>query len=376
MNHGGDPYGILPPVSGLSFAYNFAGRYAATIAYLPFWPIVTGLVFALYSWSGIDNRFVYYFLLKQPVIIGDIGLAYLLYLYVAARKPRASIWAISLWLLSPFTVILSGVWGMFDSIAMAFMMISVMSAGYAKRGFWTGLGILAKSIPVIYAVPATIKEKRGLLGLLIAVGLPALISLATFLAAGWPISLINASLTSTVIKGGDSMSIWDALVYLNSLSIFPYPNATTYTILGVLWIPATIAFTLIAFRAFRFETDYGLIQSLLIVTLAFLIFRARVTEQYAIYFFALAVIDVTVWNPKRKQLLLLAMAVALAYLVTNNYFLIQFLYPVYPNSTQIELAISEKIGPIRDALIFLFGTTFTLTNIAYLIQILTQRRHR
>lgn len=172
------------------------------------------------------------------------------------------------------------------------------------------------------------------------------------------------------------MSIWDALVYLNSLSIFPYPNATTYTILGVLWIPATIAFTLIAFRAFRFETDYGLIQSLLIVTLAFLIFRARVTEQYAIYFFALAVIDVTVWNPKRKQLLLLAMAVALAYLVTNNYFLIQFLYPVYPNSTQIELAISEKIGPIRDALIFLFGTTFTLTNIAYLIQILTQRRHR
>jgi len=373
MNHGGNPYGVLPPVPSLSFANDFGSRNAATVAYLPFWPIVTGIIFALYSSSGVDNRLLYYFLLKQPVIAGDICLAFLLYLYVSARKPQSSIWALMFWLLSPFTVIISGIWGMFDSIAMTFVMVSIMSAGYAKRGFWTGLGIFAKSVPLIYAVPTTIREKRGALGLLIAVGLPSLASIATFVVMGWPTSAIKASLTSTVVKGGDSMSIWDSLFYLNYLAILQPPTVTTYNLLGLLWIPAVIALTIVAFRTFRSETDYGLVQSLLVVTLAFLIFKARVTEQYAIYLFALATIDVAVWNSNRKRLLLPMVAVALVYLVSNNYFLIRFLSPVYPSSLQIELALSDEIGPIRNLVNFLSGSTFTFLNIGYLIAILRNR---
>jgi hypothetical protein len=367
LNHGGNPYGVLPPIPGLSFANTFSAQNAATIAYLPFWPLVTGLIYAAYSLIGFGNRFVYYFLLKQPVIVGDVGLAYLLYSYVFARNPRQSIFVLSFWLLSPFMIIISGIWGMFDSIAMAFIMISVMSKSHMKSAFWTGVAILAKSVPSIYAIPTTIKRAHDSFGLLISVGLPAVVSLATFTVIGWPISTINSDLLSAAGRGGESLSVWDSFFYLNYLGILRPSNPDVYRILGFFWIPAVLVFTFVAFRRFRFETDYGLIQSLIVITLAFLIFKARVTEQYAIYLLALSVIDVAVWNPKRKNMLLLTMFVALVYLVSNNYFLIRFLSPVDPNAVQIELTFSQAIGPIRNAVDFISGSLFTCLNIWYLI---------
>ena len=373
MNHGGDPYGVLPPVPGVSFANIFSAQNAATIAYLPFWPLVTGLIFACYSLIGISNRFLYYFLLKQPEIIGDVALAYLLYSYVSRRRPQQSVWVLLFWLLSPFTIIISGVWGMFDSLAMAVTIISIMSNGPLSRGLWSGLSIFTKSVPIIYAAPTTTKQTRGSVGLVIAIGLPALFSLATLLVMGWSISTASVTLFSALRKGGDSMSVWDSLFYLNYLGLLAPLSTNVYRILGLLWIPAIIVFTLVSFRIFDLKTDYGLIQSLIVATLAFLIFKARVTEQYAIYLFALAVVDVAVWHPKRKGMLLLTMAVTLVYLLSNNYFLIRFLSPVYPNFAQVELGLYQAIGPIRYAVNFLSGSMFTYLNIRYLIAALKRR---
>ncbi len=373
MNHGGNPYGTLPLVPGLSFANIFSANNAATVAYLPFWPLVTGLIFALYSSSGFNNRFVYYFLLKQPEIIGDLALAYLLYVYVASRRPERSVWVLLFWLFSPFSIIVSGVWGMFDSLAMALIMISITSNGYLKRGFWTGLSIFAKSVPVIYAMPTTLKQRRGPVGLLIALGLPALLSFATFLVMGWPISTASATLFSTVRKGGESMSVWDLFFYLNYLRILSPLTPEVYTILGFVWIPAIVLLTLVSFRLFDLGTDYGRFQSLLMATLAFLIFKARVTEQYAIYLFALVVVDVALWHPQRKRMLLLMMGAVLVYLLSNNYLLTRFLAPVYPNFMQIETGVNESFGLFRYSVNFLSGTIFTILNVQYLAAMLNRR---
>jgi len=135
------------------------------------------------------------------------------------------------------------------------------------------------------------------------------------------------------------------------------------------WVPAIVVFTALAFRKFGFETEYGLVQSMLIVTLVFLIFKAQVTEQYAIYLLALAVVDVALWNPMRKPLLTATTATALFFLLVNNHFLIRFLSPVYPDYTKIELLLSQ-IEPIRLALLFASGTVFTCLNISYLISIM------
>ena len=373
MIHGGNPYGVLSSVPGLSYANVFSFNNAPTIAYLPFWPIVTAAMFALYSAIGVQNRFVYYFLLKQPVIMGDIAVAYLLYSYVSVRKSAAAgLWAMAFWLFSPFTLIISSVWGMFDSIAISFMIISLMSTRRLARSIWTGLAIFVKSIPIIYAAPTALKRPasaRDAMYLLVAVGLPVLLSAAIFFILKWPMSTVGGTLGSTVGKGGESMSIWDALPYLNYLGL-SVPAPEMYDALGYAWIPAVFVFTITAFRRFGTESDHGLIQTLLVCTFAFLIFKAQITEQYALYFFSLAVIDVGLWHPERKWMLLGGVGVAMVYLVVNNFFLLRFLSPVYPGFVNFESALQSQIGPERNAVDFLAGTAFTLLNVKYLMAVL------
>jgi hypothetical protein len=377
MSHGGDPYGLLPPVPGLSFANVFSIDNTPTIAYLPFWPLITGLMYLIYSIVRLNNRFVYYFLLKQPAIFGDVGLAYLLYSYVSSRRlGDDGFWVLSFWLFSPFTIIISGIWGMFDSIAISFLMISAASIGQFRRSFWTGLSIFAKSVPIIYAAPTTLmngKKVKCLSALVAAIGLPATLSAATFMIMGWPFPIVSSTLASTAGKGGWSMSIWSVFSYFTYLGLLPAVPSAVYGTLGLLWIPALVIFTWIAMRRFRTETDYGLFQALIVCTLVFLIFKAQVTEQYALYLFALAAVDVAIWNPQRRCLLVATVVVAMIYLVINNYFLVRFLSPVYPGFVDFESAMDSLMGPARYAINFLTGTVFTVLNIRYLADVLNGR---
>lgn len=379
MNHGGDPYGILPPVPGLSFANVFSDVNAPTIAYLPFWPLVTGLIYAVYSLIGSNDRLVYYFLLKQPAILGDVALAYLLYAYVSSREQGSRrIWVFWFWLFSPFTIIISGIWGMFDSIAICFVIISSSSISQIKRALWTGFAIFVKSVPIIYAAPTTlksVKNAKDLTALIAALGVPSVLSAITFLIMRWPLPTISATLASTAVKGGWSMSIWSAFFYFNYLGLVRALTTDEYTALGLVWIPAVVVFTWFSIRRFRTETGYGLFQALIVCTLAFLIFKPQVAEQYALYLFALAAVDVALWNPQRKRLLFATMTVAMVYLVMNNYFLVRFLSPVYPDFVGFENAMYTAVGPARYAINFLTGTAFTILNVRYLADVLTHQQN-
>jgi hypothetical protein len=186
----------------------------------------------------------------------------------------------------------------------------------------------------------------------------------------WPLSIATATLESTAFKGGWSMSAWSVIFYLNYLGVLPALGPLAYRTLGIIWVPALVAFTWIAIRRFGPQREYGLIQSLLVCTLVFLIFKARVTEQYALYLFALGAVDVAVWNPARRSLLLTSMFVAMIYLIVNNYFLVRFLSPIYPGFINFESTLNDTIGPIRNAVDFLAGTAFTCLNIKYLSKVL------
>jgi len=273
-------------------------------------------------------------------------------------------------LFSPFTIILSGIWGMFDSIAMAFVFMSISSTKKSVRSVWVGLGTFVKSIPIIYAAPLTINRRRDAGALAATVAIPTLLSVLTFVVMGWPLSTISATLESAAAKGWWSMSFWDVAFYLNFLGLFPALPQIYYTILGLLWIPAVVIFTIIAFKRYQTNTDYGLIQALIVVTLAFLIFKARVAEQYAIYLLALGAVDVALWNPGRKRLLYGTLIVTILYLILNNYFLVRFLSPIYPGFADFESAMYNLIGPTRYGLSFILGTIFTCLNLLYLADIL------
>ena len=107
---GVDPYGIVPVAPGVSFVADLSAGGTPTVAYLPFWPLLLGGIYAVYAALGSPNPLLYYFMVKQPIIVGDVAFAYLLYRFLDRRGSGRAMLAMKLWLFSPFNILLSSIW--------------------------------------------------------------------------------------------------------------------------------------------------------------------------------------------------------------------------------------------------------------------------
>ncbi len=370
---GVSPYGVLPAAPALSFASAYSKQATSTIGYLPFWPLVTGALYEIYTTIGIQNRFLFYFLLKQPMIIGDVMLAFALYSYVKMRNLDRASWILKFWLLSPLNIILSGIWGMFDSLSMLFVVLALNSKNQTGRPVGSGLATFIKSIPIIYSIPLSLSGTRRLRGMMIAVGIPAFLSLAVLLLNGWYLPEAYRVLSSTVTKGGESLSAADILFYLNSAGLVTDAQLGVMKPLAYAWIAGVLVATFAAFKKFGFRDDRSLVQSLLLCTLAFMIIRLQVNEQYTIYLFALAAIDVSIWNPSRRKILLSSLGVVVCYLVVNSPLLLRFASPVFPSVLHTEQVLINIYNQPRFALKAILAVAFTTLNGWYLVLILRQK---
>ncbi len=379
--NGFSPYAPLPPAPGLSFANDFGNGANPAIGYLPFWPVLLAAIYELFAVVGMGNRFVYYFMLKQPIIIADVLLAFLLFVYVKRRNPDLAPKVLALWLFSPFTIIVSAIWGTFDSIAMLFVMVALLAQPGRARSAWEGIATLVKSIPVLFIFPLSYSRENRWVNFAIALGIPVFVTALTVYLAGWPAFgqeyNVTKTLANTLKPTGFPLSLWGTWVYLNSLNVISdstFQSVSSWG--GYLWIPAAVIASLLARRWFGFGTDRGVLQSTLVVYLTFLLVRGQVNEQYSIYLLALLLIDATLWSPKRMRLFYTVSAVVLAATITNNVLLIRFLSPVYPGALQFEAGIIQATGQLRDILLYIEGLAFSGLNIWYLAALVKERRPR
>jgi len=371
------PYHALPPAPGVSFANDFDTQNTADIGYLPFWPLLLAGIYELYALVGFGDRFVYYFLIKQPIIVGDVLLAYLLFVYIERERPGKGATAMALWLFSPFTIILSGIWGMFDSTAMAAVMLALLVAPGRARAAWEGAAIFVKSIPVLFLPPLAYARDRKLSNLLMAVAIPALTTIAVVLLAGWPLGSFTATLGSTLGKGGIPLSLWGTWVYLNTLGVIS--NSTFEAVFSwgaYLWVPAVVLASLMSWRWFGFSSDRALVRSALVATLTFLLLRGQVNEQYTVYLLAFLLLDASLWNPGRMRLFYAVSVVIIAATVTNNFLMVRFLSPVDPSALQLENSLLTSLGGLRDAALYVEGVLFTALNLWYLYALVKERGAR
>jgi hypothetical protein len=375
------PYAPLPFAPGVSFADDFGGIFHAAIGYLPFWPLLLGGIYELYSGVGFGNRFVYYFLLKQPVIFADVLLAFALFVYVKRQNPDLAPKVLSLWLFSPITIIISAIWGTFDSISMLLVMMALLAPAGRARSAWDGLAAFVKSIPVIFVLPLSYSRENRWVNFAIALGVPVLLTAVIVYIAGWPVTgqhyTVITTLANTLQEYGFPLSLWGTWVFLNIMNVVS--NSTFQSVIGwgvYLWIPAVVAAGLVASRWFGSDTQRGLVQSLLFITLTFLLVRGQVNEQYSIYLLALLLIDVALWNPQRMRLFYAVSAVVLAAIVTNNILLIRFVAPIYPHALQIETNLIASVNLLRNTLLYVEGLAFSGLNIWYLAALVKERRPR
>ena len=376
---GYSPYAPLPYAPGASFANDFGGIFHAAIGYLPFWPLLLAGIYELYSGVGFGNRFVYYFLLKQPVIFADVLLAFVLFVYVKRYNPDLAPKVLVLWLFSPITIIVSAIWGTFDSMAMLFVMMALLATAGRARSAWDGIAAFVKSIPVIFVLPLSYSRENRWASFAVALGVPVLLTAVIIYAAGWPVTgqqySVITTLANTLQEYGFPLSLWGTWVFLNIVNVIP--DSTFQGVIGwgvYLWIPAVVVASLVASRWFGSETQRGLVQSLLFVMLTFLLVRGQVNEQYSIYLLALLLIDAALWNPKRMRLFYAVSGVIIAAIVTNNILLIRFVTPIYPNALQVETNLIASVNLLRSVLLWVEGLAFSGLNLWYLAALAKERR--
>jgi hypothetical protein len=201
-------------------------------------------------------------------------------------------------------------------------------------------------------------------------------SLVIIWLTGWSLSIFGSTMQSTLGTGRLSLSMWEVIYYLNDIGVIPNTALGFLAWAGYIWIAAVAIATILAYKWFGFDTERGIVQSLILITLTFLLLRGQVNEQYALYLFALALIDVALWSPKRKTLFWALVAAVLMFHVTNDVVLLRYLSPVYPRAEPIEASIIAAINPERNALLFVAAMAFWALNISYFYGLFKERRSR
>jgi hypothetical protein len=374
--HGVTPYADMPFAHGVSFADDFGSGFGAALGYLPFWPLLLGALYEIYAFLGSPGIFAYLFLIKQPVIICDVLLAYFLYRYVGRRGSDKASLVLKVWLFSPFNIILSSMWAMFDAIPVLFIVLALTARPGAYRGMWEGLAIFAKSLPVIFIFPL-VRGPRPLRNFALALGIPVAASLLVVYFTGWSFSIFGATMQSTLGTSRLSLSVFNVPFYLNLIGVIPNSSLNSiFPWAGYIWIVAVGVATILAYRWFGFDSERGIVQSLILITLTFLVLRGVVNEQYSLYLFALALIDVAMWSPRRWKLFLALLTVLLMFHLTNDVLLIRYLTPAYPQAFTIEANIIAANNSLRFALLFLEGVAFWMLNTYYFFSLYRERHVR
>ena len=96
------------------------------LVYPPLWGFICGLAYATYV--ATQSSLVFNFTIKLPIILADLALAMTLrdFVFGETGNKEAARKAMILYLFNPMTIILSGIWGMFDSIPVFLVLLSTI----------------------------------------------------------------------------------------------------------------------------------------------------------------------------------------------------------------------------------------------------------
>ena len=366
---GANPYAYWPSVPGVSFAY--LGQELPSAAYLPFWPLLLGGLYRLWELVGFQNRFVLYFLLKQPPILADVLVAYLLYRLAGRWSGRVgpALEALGAWSFFPYAILISAVWGQFDSIVLALLLGVFFVQEPLARNVLYGFGIFVKFVTAIY-LPLEAFVARGWrrLGVVVAVVIPIALTFAIFAGLGWgTTNLIAASVSQTHGSGGGMN--WVGIVTAGPINPYTVSVPGLDLVLSYLWVPAVVVAGVVAARWATPGDARSLLRPLILVTAVFLLFRFGLYEQYLVYLFALLALDLAVAGAGRREIFQVLSVSAYVYLVLNNDFLLRFLSPLNTSISPdlISLDASLIYGTFRTwALIVLCGVvTIALVQVVY-----------
>jgi hypothetical protein len=351
MQHLGNPYTTLPYVQGLSFApYPLTG----SISYPPLSAFIFASIYKLYLSTGVTSRFLYYFLLKQPMVLSDLAAGLLLAriaLHSLGDEHARRIFKI--WMLFPYAIVVSSVWGALDPIALFLILASVyyfQGGRTILSGVTLGLAIYLKTLPLI-ALPVLLMQPkssfRDMLQLSsLSLSIPLLGTLVPAAGLGWGFNGMFNNFSYQIV-----IPDFGALSAFSPLGLLPLP-AWARSVTGLIWLPAL----LLAY----FHIDkhrLGLTEGLMTTFLVFSVSRPFLPEQWAIYPLAFLLLSrSTIGN-------FVGLSIAgFVALLSNNTLLVKFFTPVSVAAFNWEYAVNNlsPYGYPRALITFVFAGIFLL----------------
>jgi hypothetical protein len=320
MQNLSNPYGKLPYVQGLSFA-----PYATTgsISYLPFSAFIFAFTYRIYFLLGEPSRFLYYFLLKQPMVLADVGAALVLAkIILLSGDAKSARTAFLVWIYFPLGIIISSMWGQLDPISLFLTLLAIyyfIGSKWLTSAAMLGLSIYLKTLPLVF-LPVFLMQARASKNIrlnysLVSLAIPVLGTLVPVQLFNWGYQgIYNNSSFQVAIPWNGAMSALN-IVYL-ALNL---PDFAHYVI-GAIWIPV-----LLAAYVYVWRRGLPLVQGLLISVLVFSISRPFLPEQWSLY--PLAFLLLVQREQDMGHFLGLAVS-ATAFTIANNTLLVRFFTPI------------------------------------------------
>ncbi|MEM3641412.1 MAG: glycosyltransferase 87 family protein, partial [Candidatus Bathyarchaeia archaeon] len=323
--------------------------YVTGLGYLPAWGLYTTLAYKIYNLLPY-SPFLYYFMLKLAPILGDLASTHLIYsltLTVTGDVEKAKLSSLT-FVLCPFIILISSVWGMFDSIPLAFTLASAMLLVSDKpfwSGFCLGMGIYMKVIPIIF-LPIHILYlsskkgvKKALTYLLIALAIPFILTMVPLIYFEWETSKAALTIFSQTQKTGEVLTYWNLSTLLSDLFPKTFPSETlnevfSFPLVRYFWVLGLVVGYLLYHKLQKDSSGFHdlslLLRGYLFTTIGFLLTRTFIPEQFVIYLAPLIVVQAE--NSQSKKMLgwwhVWALALTFAFI---NLYPFAFAYLINPD---------------------------------------------
>jgi hypothetical protein len=221
---------------------NIAFQGMTSVGYPPPWPLILGLIYRI-IYPAFSNLLIYNLAIKLPIILANIGLAYLVAdilnsLGIETRIVRRA-WIILL--LSPLLLYFGTAWGQFDSIVALFSLLSLVHLYEGKQNtaaLSLALAIALKptALPIlpvalVFLMGKSLREAAKYLAVFSASIL--LLCVAPFIIFKWdPTPIFQGWNAQFSVAGGMSFMTFFELLKDS------YQLPDQWWLLGLAWIPA------------------------------------------------------------------------------------------------------------------------------------------
>jgi hypothetical protein len=330
-----------------SVFHNSTFQGMTSVGYPPPWPLVNGLTY-LVTYKIIPNLLLYNLALKIPIIVANIGMAYLVPNILSKlgveEDVRRKAWLFILF--NPFFLYVSSAWGQFDSIVGLFSLLALVRLSEGKL---TGSAILLAlaisfkptALPLVPAIFVYLLGKpfwQVFRYFVLFFFCALLLFVGPFVILGWDPSPILQHWNAHFSVGG-------GLSFMTFLELFQdsYQLRGLWWLVGLLWVPA------LGLAAFALKPGgHGLpdlLKKSTALIMVFFLFRAWLSEPNILLVLPLILILTSIGDLDPRLLLAVWILPLLFSLFNTSTF--QLLFPSLPVLMDRLLQASEVLRAAR-----------------------------